>query len=156
MKSIRWYLGGLLVLSLLVLAGCKKEPEPGPKPGPDGPPPTPMMALLEEKEPHAAGKKVFNSNGCMRCHTVGQGPGMPPMPPLPFPKDGPPMKGPPMLNKGPDLAKAGGKPGRNAEWFIKYVSDPKMSNPESLMPPFGKQINAEDMRALADFLESLK
>src|SRR5262245_65190642 len=101
-------------------------------------------APLAESEPHAAGKKVYNANGCFRCHSMGEdqgGPPLPPMPPMPkgappFP-GGPPKGGPPggpmMPNKGPDLAKVARKPGRNAEWFIAFVTDPKKENPDSRM-----------------------
>src|SRR3954470_11624531 len=101
-----------LGLTLLLLAGgCKREEPPPMKPM--GGMPNPGMTLtppatLEEKEPHAAGKKVYNANACFRCHSMGG-----------------PQAGPPMPNKGPDLAKVAGKPGRNADWFVAYVSDPK-------------------------------
>jgi cbb3-type cytochrome oxidase cytochrome c subunit len=116
-----------------------------------------MARPLEEKEPHAAGKKVYNANGCLRCHTMGEAQNGPPG----GPKGGPPKGGPPMppggdKKKGPDLSKVASKPGRNVEWFIAFVSDPKKDNPESPMPAFAKQIKTEDMRALAEFLADLK
>jgi cbb3-type cytochrome oxidase cytochrome c subunit len=58
--------------------------------------------------------------------------------------------------KGPDLVKVASKPERNVEWFIGFVSDPKKTNPDSKMPPFEKQIKPDDLRALAEFLNSLK
>jgi mono/diheme cytochrome c family protein len=161
----------LLGLSLLVLVSCKREEQGPPQPGPGtdnlppGFPPMPRPPVLEETEPHAAGKKVYNANGCARCHTMGgtqagppiggPPPGGPPMggPPM----GGPPMGGPPMPNKGPDLAKVASKgEKRDVEWFIAYVSNPKKTNPEARMPPFEKQIKEKDMRALAEFLASLK
>jgi mono/diheme cytochrome c family protein len=223
----------LLGLGLLVLIGCQPKeqtstqsgtgpnnPPPGFNQGrfnqggfppgfPDMTPPTP----LAEKEPHAAGKKVFNANTCFRCHAVtgvevvkrpiidapavkdGQpkdgppvmdappkggpqknGPGLdgPPKggPPMGGPgRGGPPMGGPPMGgppmgrppfggpgmgNKGPDLAKVASKAGRNVDWFIAFVNNPRKENPAGRMPPFENKIKPENMRALAEFLASLK
>lgn len=163
MTSVRWCLAGLLGLAFLVLAGCKKE-DPPPQGGTGNPPPgfPPMMAppILEETGPHAAGKKVYNVNGCAKCHTMGGPQGGPAMGGPP--KGGPPLGGPPggmppMPNKGPDLVKVAGKgEKRNVEWFVTYVSNPKKVNPEAKMPPFEKRINDKDLRALAEFLASLK
>jgi mono/diheme cytochrome c family protein len=177
--SYRCCLIGVFGLTLLVLA-CKREEQTSPESGPPfsdvpplggGPggkppagfPPIKPPAMLEETEPHAAGKKVYNANGCARCHTMGAdvaGPAFPPMPPLPKDapaiNDGPPMGKPPMMNKGPDLAKTAGKPGRNVEWFIAFVSNPRNEKPYTRMPAFEKKIKPEDMRALAEFLADLK
>ena len=156
---LRWCLAGLLGLTFLILVGCKREEQPPPQGGPNnfpGPPPMPgPPPVLEETEPHAAGKKVYNANGCMRCHTMGGPQAGPPIggPPM----GGPPMGKPPMPGKGPDLAKVASKgEKRGVEWFISYVSHPKKVNPESRMPPFEKKIKDKDMRALAEFLSSLK
>jgi mono/diheme cytochrome c family protein len=152
----------LFGLALLCLIGCKpenksKDQPPGGPPGNMPPMGGPAPPLPETGE-HAAGKKVYNVNGCARCHTMGggveqppgppkdKGPGQPPAPP------GPP--GPP--TKGPDLSKVASKQGRDVDWFIAYVSDPKKDNPESKMPPFKEKIKPEDLKALAEFLASLK
>src|SRR5262245_30225919 len=149
MTFSRCCLAALLLLPLFVALGCRRE-EPPPPPPPGGDPKFPGMpfAKIDESEPHAAGKKLFNMK-CVRCHTIGgdkggekggeKGP--PPMPPMP--------------NKGPDLAKAA-KDDRKAEWFISYVSDPRKVKTDSKMPAFEGKLKAEDMRALADFLASLK
>jgi mono/diheme cytochrome c family protein len=143
--------GGLTLL--VILAGCERS---GPAPAPpgsggNGPPLagfTPLPpAPLEESEPHAAGKKVFNATGCTHCHTVKSAQAEARVPPA---------GGPPMAKKGPDLSTVAAKPGRDAEWFIAYVSNPVKVNPDSRMPPFGTEISAAQMRVLAEFLADLK
>ena len=185
MRSSRWCAAGLLGLAFVIFVGCKREDtsQPGsnaggPPPGPNqgGPPQgfTPPMPLVE-MEPHAAGKKVYNANACFRCHslTLAQaGPGAPkdgkggaPEGPQGGPPGGPkggppdggkggPKGGPP--NKGPDLTKVASVQGRDVEWFIARISDPKKENINARMPPFGEKIKSDDMRALAEFLVTLK
>jgi cbb3-type cytochrome oxidase cytochrome c subunit len=119
-------------------------------------PPGMQPKPLEETGAHAAGKKVYNASGCMRCHSMGNVGGGAPVggPPM----GGPPMGGPPKgaMAKGPDLAKVAAKEGRTVDWFVAYVSNPKKEKPEAKMPSFENKIKAEDMRALAEFLASLK
>src|SRR5262245_30728152 len=137
----------ILVFVLLLLAACNRN-DPAPQqlpPGPINPPPglgqAPKPLILEEKEPHMAGKKVFNAHGCGRCHTMGgpqadQAAGGPPGGPAAVPAGGSPggppngppagMPGGPMMaTKGPDLAKVAGKSERDVEWFIAYVGNPR-------------------------------
>jgi cbb3-type cytochrome oxidase cytochrome c subunit len=57
---------------------------------------------------------------------------------------------------GPDLGKVGAAEGHTVEWFSEYVRDPKSKKPGSRMPPFGDKIKAEDLRALGEYLASLK
>jgi cbb3-type cytochrome oxidase cytochrome c subunit len=60
------------------------------------------------------------------------------------------------MPKGPDLAHVASKEGRNAEWFIAFLKDPKKDNPMSKMPPVGKNMKDEELKAIAEFLASLK
>ena len=183
MTSLRWSLTRLACLAALVLivAGCNrteevKNPPPQgglnvpPMPGPPGPPNVPKP--LEVSEPHAAGKKVYNENTCFRCHSMGggDGPGFVAPPDggkLPdggkFPDggkglpDGGKIGGPPMPGgKGPDLAKVAAKGDRDAKWFAEFLANPKKDKPESKMPPFGDKIKGDDLKALTEFLASLK
>ena len=158
MKSLRWRLGCLAgVVLLAALSGCKREekvevPPLPPTPAGMGNPGMKLPPPLEETGTHAAGKKVYNAQACARCHSMGKAPGGPA-------KGGPAMGGPGKGGpkaKGPDLAKAGAKEGRTADWFVAYVSNPKKENPDSKMPAFENKIKADDMRALAEFLASLK
>ncbi len=165
MTPPRWCAAGLFSLIVaLVLAGCKRQEQaaqqtstatgaatatgPGPKTGP----PPGMPAPLALAEPHLAGKKVFNNNACFRCHTVGAGKGGA----GDGPPGGPPDDPPGMGHKGPDLGKVAQKEGHNVEWFIAYVSNPRATRLDSKMPGFEKQIQPADMKALAEFLASLK
>jgi mono/diheme cytochrome c family protein len=140
---LRWSVAGLLCLALVVLIGCKGD-EPaatGSRPTHTGKPPPPpgMPGPIDESEPHAAGKVVFNKNGCFQCHTV----------------DGS-KQGPHSTKEGPDLAKVAREPGRDLAWFTAFVGNPMHERPGAKMPPFEKQIKPDDMRALAEFLSSLK
>jgi mono/diheme cytochrome c family protein len=150
---------GLLGIALLIPTACnrKEGPTAPPEGPPTGPPPEfmPKPPILEEVEPHAAGKKVYNANGCVRCHMMGGPPIGPPGGPPIGPPGGPPGP-PPLPGKGPDLAKVANHKERNVEWFMKYVSNPRSVKEDSKMPPFEKKINETDLRALAEFLASLK
>jgi mono/diheme cytochrome c family protein len=158
-KSLRWCLGCLAAVVLLAaLSGCKREDKVV---GPPPPDPTALVLPggvqlappLEETGPHAAGKKVYNAQACARCHSMGKA--APGDPVKGGPAMGGPGKGGPKA-KGPDLAKAGAKEGRTVDWFVAYVSNPKKDNPDAKMPAFENKIKADDMRALAEFLASLK
>lgn len=83
----------------------------------------------------AVGKRVFSQN-CIRCHSIGdEGSG-----------GGPGRKR--------DLTGVGAD--HNVDWFIKFVRDPKSAKPGSRMPPFGDKLAAADLRAVAQYLASLK
>jgi cbb3-type cytochrome oxidase cytochrome c subunit len=66
------------------------------------------------------------------------------------------MGGPGGGRRGPNLAKVGADPVHTREWLMVYIRDPKSKKPDSRMPPFGNQINDDDLGALADYLASLK
>jgi mono/diheme cytochrome c family protein len=143
-KFLQWCQAGALGVTLLLfMVACKKEdpapaplpPGPGPGPKQGGPPKFGESPMLEEDEPHAAGKKIYNMNGCARCHSMSNA-------------------GP--KKKGPSLAKVANDPKHTVEWFVSFVGDPKTERPEAKMPPFEKKIQPDDMRALAEFLASLK
>ncbi len=135
---------------------------------------------IDEKGPHAAGKIAFRDNGCQRCHTIngarfsgaaaggfpGKGGFGPPdkggFDPRGKGGFGPPGKGgfgPPgkggFGQKGPDLGKVGEDPTHTVEWLMEYIRDPKSKKADSKMPKQG-QINDENLRAVAEYLASLK
>jgi mono/diheme cytochrome c family protein len=101
-------------------------------------PQQPAAAPAEPEAPvppeFAGGRKIFDAN-CARCHSVGGATG---------------GRG----KRGPNLAKEGAK--HEAEWVAAYVTDPKSKKPESRMPSFGNKLSAEDIRAVADYIGSLK
>jgi len=107
----------------------------------DKAPPAPLDAggaNLDESGPHAAGKKVFNTSGCGRCHTVGS--------------TTPPKK----PGQGPDLAKLASDPEHTSDWIADFIREPKSKKPASMMPPFKDKIDDADFKALIEFLTSLK
>jgi mono/diheme cytochrome c family protein len=82
----------------------------------------------------AAGKAVFDANGCARCHSIGgQGGRM-----------------------GPDLTRVGAEPGHTPQWLVEHVKNPKRHNPSSRMPAFEGRISDRDLLALGAYLGSLK
>jgi len=77
--------------------------------------------------------------GCMVCHVMG--PGTPPSP----------------GNVGVDLTEIG-TAGRTDQWLYNYIFDPRVYNPESVMPPWGKHSFFDDreIRDMVAFLKTLK
>ena len=77
--------------------------------------------------------------GCLACHVMG-----PRTQALPG-------------NVGPDLSEIG-KAGRTDQWLFNYVFDPRVQNPESVMPPWGKHgfYNEAEIRDMVAFLKTLK
>ena len=122
----------LAITAMIVALGCNPS---------DPTPPAPLDAagaMLDETGPHAAGKKVFNTSGCGRCHTVGS--------------TTPPKK----PGQGPDLAKVAGDPEHTPEWLADFIREPKSKKPASMMPRFQGKINDADFKALIEYLTSLK
>ncbi len=78
------------------------------------------------------GKSLFNSEGCIGCHTI----------------DG---KG---GSVGPNLSAEGSK-GLSKDWLTVQIKDPKKHDPGSVMPPFSS-ISEQDINALTTYIESLK
>jgi len=82
----------------------------------------------------SAGRAVYEAQGCARCHAInGQGGRM-----------------------GPDLTRVGAQPGRTAEQLAEHVRNPKAHNPGSRMPAFEGKISEQDLKALGEYLASLK
>jgi mono/diheme cytochrome c family protein len=97
----------------------------------------------------AAGRKVFESNGCARCHTIGS-PGAA--------AEAGPMAGGPgvMMARGPDLGQVGVDPAHTRQWLADHIRKPTMHKPQSRMPAYDGKIKEDDLLALADYLASLK
>lgn len=119
------------------------------------------------------GRKVFEANGCTRCHAVGGqatasagpgGPGAGGAPPAGFggaapggPGGGGPMPAGPIgmaRARGPELSTVGTK--RTRDWLIEHVRNPKAHNPQSRMPAYDGKISDADLQLLANYLASLK
>jgi len=83
----------------------------------------------------AQGKKVFESAGCMACHTIG--------------------------DKGGKMGPALTHIGKDKEWtpakLAAMIRDPKKGKPSAKMPAFPPdKISDKDLKALVAYLESLK
>jgi cbb3-type cytochrome oxidase cytochrome c subunit len=101
--------------------------------------------MTEETGPFAAGRQVFVSNNCTRCHgTVAGEPAA----------QGEPAPAPGRRMRGPNLATVGAK--RNRDWLQEHIRNPKAHTPDSRMPAFDGKIADADLVALVDYLASLK
>lgn len=101
----------------------------GPGGGPGGAPPK----ALDETGEFAAGKKVYNAQDCSKCHSVDASAGR---------------------GKAPNLGTAGKE--HNAEWIAAHIKNPKTHSPMSRMPAYEGKISEADLKALSEFLTSLK
>jgi mono/diheme cytochrome c family protein len=120
---------GLCVLSLpLLVTGCNNSNAS------DSSPTAESSAVQGGTTLVAAGKAVFDANGCARCHSIGGQGG----------------------RQGPDLSRAGAKAGHTPQWFVEQIKDPRTHNPSSHMPAFGGTISDNDSLALGAYLASLK
>jgi mono/diheme cytochrome c family protein len=160
------------ICGLTVIAGCNEQNN---KSGPvGGPPPSAVPGDKSAAAPgaaddgaFAAGRKIYAANGCTRCHMInGQG-GFAGGPGGPAPAAGPPQGGPTPGGppggpggfkgkaRGPDLGKVGAK--HPADWIAAHVRNPKSHNERSTMTAYPEaKINDADLKALADYLASLK
>lgn len=94
----------------------------------NGWPPKPLMGDVKSGVP---GKAVFENNGCSACHEIGGIGGA----------------------IGPDLTKVGSR--RDKAWIIDQIRNPKIHNPQSIMPSFAR-LPDKDIDDLADYLYSLR
>lgn len=77
-----------------------------------------------------AGAKLFSSQGCLACHTIGGQGG----------------------DVGPNLSSEGAK-GRSDDWLSKQIRDPKAHNPSTAMPAFDS-LSDKQVNNLVNFLQS--
>jgi cbb3-type cytochrome oxidase cytochrome c subunit len=59
-------------------------------------------------------------------------------------------------NKGPDLGHVGGDAEHSVDWLMEHIRKPKAHKPNSRMPPYEGKISDDDLRAVAEYLASLK
>jgi mono/diheme cytochrome c family protein len=89
----------------------------------------------------AAGPQGLYEQHCAKCHACAGEPG------------GPSIGG----SRGPDLSHIGSNKGRDAEWFAKWIRDPKSVDPNArLMPAFKDTLSEEQIRELAGWLAAKK
>src|SRR5258708_354346 len=100
----------------------------------------------------AVGKRVFTQN-CARCHSIGGAGG-----PAEGAGGGPGRGGggPGGKNRGPDLSTVGRDPAHTVDWLMAFIREPTSKKPRSRMPGFEGKIAEADLRALAEYLASLK
>lgn len=89
----------------------------------------------------APGPQGLYDQHCAKCHARAGEPG------------GPSIGG----SRGPDLSHIGSNKGRDAEWFAKWIRDPKSVDPNArLMPAFKDTLTEEQIRELAEWLAAKK
>lgn len=98
----------------------------------NGWPPAPILAAARMDKNAGAGQVLFYKHDCAACHQVGGIGGV----------------------AGPDLTHAGTKQ-PDVEWHIKHLQDPVSVVADSAMPDF-KELSDEELRALAEYLVTLK
>ena len=81
----------------------------------------------------AAGKKVYEGNGCAGCHAISGTGGM----------------------AGPELTKVAANPKHTPKWLEEAVVNPKVHNPNSAMPAY-ESIKGKDLSNIVAYLGSLK
>jgi sulfur-oxidizing protein SoxA len=107
------------------------------------PPPGREIVVTEITGDAAKGEKLaFDRNrggGCLACHVMG---------PKTLETPG---------NVGPDLSEIG-KAGRTDQWLFNSVFDPRVYNPKSVMPPWGKHgfYSEAEIKDIVAFLKALK
>lgn len=113
------------------------EPEPKAKEGE----PAPKVAASGDS--HAAGRKVYESLDCSRCHSVGGNSGG--------------AGGKKGFGRIIDLSRTGADASKTVEWISEHIRNPKAHSPQSRMPSYNEgRISASDLRSLSEFLASLK
>jgi len=60
------------------------------------------------------------------------------------------------MNRGPDLSTVGRDRTHTADWFIKLIRNPRSVKSNARMPSFDGRLSQADLRALAEYLASLK
>ncbi len=118
----------LAALSILLLGASTLDASAQGKKKKPGAQPAASAAKLA-----AAGKKVYNANGCTACHAIGD-------------KGG---------KTGPDLTTIGAD--HKADWLADKIRDPKKATPDSLMPAYPEdKISGKDLKAVVAYMLTLK
>ena len=112
----------VFVLSSAIAGPPKKKPAPKKKP------------VVVAKVDVAAGKKVYEANGCGGCHKIGEEGG----------------------SNGPELTAVGAESKHTPAWLAEHVANPKKHNESSTMPGYADKIKGKDATNLAGYLASLK
>ncbi len=100
------------------------------------PPPAPAAAGAPADASASAkyGEQLFNTVGCIQCHTI---------------------TGHTSTKAGPDLIMAIQKDKPTADWLKTQLTNPQAHNPLSIMPSFSSRLTDDQMNAVIAFLSSL-
>lgn len=146
-RLIRSGVTSTLFIASLVALGCGSDAKKGPdlssrpagerdRPGDGGGPGRgeggPSSNKLTPSGPHAAGMQAFNDQNCGNCHSVVAG----------------------GRGKAPNLSAAGKE--HDAAWLAAHIKNPKTHEPMSKMPSFEGKIGDPELKALSEYLASLK
>ncbi len=93
----------------------------------------PVARTASLRGPAEQGRALYEKWGCPRCHAIAGIGG----------------------TIGPDLTRAGAKPGRDLAWHVRHLKDPASVVPGSVMPPMRGVPDAE-LRAVAEYVLSLQ
>jgi cytochrome c-type biogenesis protein CcmH/NrfG/cytochrome c551/c552 len=117
----------------MLAAARQGRPTGAAPPAPEGGAAGPAAQTAGLQGPAAQGRALYEKWGCPRCHAIaGRGGTI-----------------------GPDLTRAGAKPGRDVAWQIRHLKDPASAVPGSIMPPVQGATDAE-LRAVAEYVLTLK
>ena len=119
-------------MSLLALAGCHSNTPASP--GESASSSSPSASGAPASGALVAGQRVYQANGCARCHSLGGQGG----------------------RRGPDLSHVGADARHTPQWLAAYVKNPRQVDPGSRMPPFGDRIQGSDLTALGAYLAGQK
>ena len=126
--------GGFFLVTLILLySGCSsKEKQVNETPSiRSGNDPKPISQISPVNGAIASGRKLFETLGCMGCHTVnGQG-----------------------GQVGPNLSDEGDK-GKSRQWLTTQIRSPKTNDPQTIMPAYANMTD-EQINDLVDYLMSL-
>jgi mono/diheme cytochrome c family protein len=137
LRSAAWCIAVVIVLGVLI-AGCTESYDRDRDVPSDSGMTQPTGLDVVAADPGSLsasaqrGEQLFESRGCMGCHTVnGQG-----------------------GNVGPDLSNEGNS-GHSTQWLATQIRDPKSHDPQTAMPAFNN-LSDQQVNDLVAYLESLK
>jgi mono/diheme cytochrome c family protein len=111
------------------------EPEPGAVPG------SAALTQTSAAAPQVGSGRQLFDRSCARCHTIGGA------------TAGGGRRG---GSRGPDLTTVGADPTHTVDWLVTHIRNPQAHRPDSRMPAFEGRMQPQDMRAVAEYLASLK
>ncbi len=100
----------------------------------NGWPPKPILAAAAGVggQPQSRGQQIYQSQGCSNCHNINGIGG----------------------TSGPSLTNVG-RNGKDVEWHVKHLRNPRSVVPNSAMPPYASMTD-DDLKSLAAYLVTLK